>query len=74
MENTQRRLISNMECFNVFTYGSGEHYSYYIPDEIRESIKEELGSSKEQFERVQDIIKHSAKVNSNNEYDIFSGY
>ena len=30
--------------------------------------------SKEQFERVQDIIKHSAKVNSNNEYDIFSGY
>ena len=30
--------------------------------------------SKEQFERVQDIIKHSVKVNSNNEYDIFSGY
>ena len=30
--------------------------------------------SKEQFEKVQDIIKHSAKVNSNNEYDIFSGY
>lgn len=30
--------------------------------------------SKEQFERVQDIIKYSAKVNSNNEYDIFSGY
>ena len=30
--------------------------------------------SKEQFARVQDIIKHSAKVNSNNEYDIFSGY
>ena len=25
--------------------------------------------SKEQFERVQDIIKHSVKVNSNNEYD-----
>ncbi len=32
------------ECFNVFTYDSGEYYSYYyIPDEIRESIKEELG-------------------------------
>ena len=30
--------------------------------------------SKEQFERVQDIIKHSVKVNSNNEYDLFSGY
>ena len=30
--------------------------------------------SKEQFEKVQDIIRHSAKVNSNNEYDIFSGY
>lgn len=30
--------------------------------------------SKQQFEIVQDIIKHSAKVNSNNEYDIFSGY
>lgn len=30
--------------------------------------------SKEQFKRVQDIIKHSVKVNSNNEYDIFSGY
>ena len=30
--------------------------------------------SKEQFERVQDIIKHSVKVNSNNEYDIFSRY
>lgn len=27
--------------------------------------------SKEQFARVQDIIKHSVKVNSNNEYDIF---
>lgn len=30
--------------------------------------------SKDQFERVQDIIKHSTKVSSNNEYDIFSGY
>ena len=30
--------------------------------------------SKEQFERVQYIIKHSVKINSNNEYDIFSGY
>lgn len=30
--------------------------------------------SKEQFERVQDIIKHSVKVNSNNEYDLFSEY
>lgn len=30
--------------------------------------------SKEQFERVQNIIKHSVKVNSNNEYDLFSGY
>ena len=30
--------------------------------------------SKEQFARVQDLIKHSVKVNSNNEYDIFSGY
>lgn len=30
--------------------------------------------SKEQFAKVQDIIKHSVKVNSNNEYDIFSGY
>ena len=30
--------------------------------------------SKEQFARVQDIIKYSVKVNSNNEYDIFSGY
>lgn len=50
-----QRLVSNensmvfsayeqdVECFNVFTYDSGEHYSYYIPDEIRECIKEELG-------------------------------
>ena len=30
--------------------------------------------SKEQFEKVQDILRHSVKVNSNNEYDIFSGY
>ena len=30
--------------------------------------------SKEQFERVQDILKHSVKVNSNNEFDLFSGY
>ena len=30
--------------------------------------------SKEQFARVQDIIKHSVKVNSNNEYNIISGY
>lgn len=29
---------------------------------------------KEQFERVQDIVKHLSKVKSNNEYDIFSGY
>ena len=30
--------------------------------------------SKEQFEKVQDIFRHSVKVNSNNEYDIFLGY
>ena len=30
--------------------------------------------NKEQFDKVQDILKHSVKVNSNNEYDIFSGY
>lgn len=29
---------------------------------------------KKQFERVQNIIKHSTKINSNSEYDIFSGY
>ena len=29
---------------------------------------------KEQFEEVQCIIKHSIKTNSNNKYDIFSGY
>ena len=29
---------------------------------------------REQFEKVQGIIKHSIKTNSNNEYDIFSGY
>ena len=29
---------------------------------------------KEQFERVQNIIKHSTRINSNSEYDIFSGY
>lgn len=33
----------DVECFNVFTYDSGEYYSYYIPDEIREIIKKELG-------------------------------
>ncbi len=50
-----KRLVSNensmifsayeqdVECFYVFTYNSGEYYSYYIPDEIREIIKEELG-------------------------------
>ncbi len=50
-----QRLVSNensmifsayeqeVECFNVFTYDSGKYYSYYIPDEIRECIKEELG-------------------------------
>lgn len=30
--------------------------------------------SREQFEKVQDIIRHSVKVDLNNEYDIFSGY
>ena len=29
---------------------------------------------REQFEKVQGIIKHSIKTNSNDEYDIFSGY
>ncbi len=33
----------DLEFFNVFAYDSGEYYSYYIPDEIREIIKEELG-------------------------------
>lgn len=33
----------DVECFNVFAYDDGEHYSYYIPDEIRGIIKEELG-------------------------------
>ena len=33
----------DIECFNVFAYDNGEHYSYYIPDEIRVIIKEELG-------------------------------
>lgn len=33
----------DVECFNVFVYDSGKHYSYYIPDEIRIIIKEELG-------------------------------
>lgn len=33
----------DVECFNVFAYDDGECYSYYIPDEIREIIKEELG-------------------------------
>ena len=28
----------------------------------------------EQFNTVQDIIKHSTKINSNSKYDIFSGY
>ena len=28
----------------------------------------------EQFNNVQDIIKHSTKINSNSKYDIFSGY
>ena len=32
----------DVECFNVFVYDSGEHHSYYIPDEIRKIIKEEL--------------------------------
>ena len=30
--------------------------------------------SKKQFERVQNILRHSIKINSNNEYNIFSGY
>ena len=33
----------DVECFNVFAYENGKHYSYYIPDEIKEIIKEELG-------------------------------
>ena len=33
----------DVECFNVFAYDEGKHYSYYIPDEIRKIIKEELG-------------------------------
>ena len=50
-----QRLVSNensvvfsayeqdVEFFNVFVYDAGNHYSYYIPDELREIIKEELG-------------------------------
>ena len=33
----------DVECFNVFAYDDGKHYSYYIPDELRKIIKEELG-------------------------------
>lgn len=33
----------DMECFNVFAYENGKYYSYYIPDEIKEIINEELG-------------------------------
>ncbi len=33
----------DVECFNVFAYENGKYYSYYIPDEIKEIIKEELG-------------------------------
>ena len=33
----------DVEYFNVFVYDNGEHYSYYIPDELRTIIKEELG-------------------------------
>ena len=33
----------DVECFNVFVYDRGNYYSYYIPDELRKIIKEELG-------------------------------
>ena len=33
----------DVECFNVFAYDDGKHYSYYIPDELRKIIKEEMG-------------------------------
>lgn len=33
----------DVECFNVFAYENGKYYSYYIPDEIKEIINEELG-------------------------------
>ncbi|MBR1884001.1 MAG: hypothetical protein IJ809_03535 [Clostridia bacterium] len=33
----------DVECFNVFVYDNGNNYSYYIPDEIKEIIKEEFG-------------------------------
>ena len=32
----------DVEHFTVFAYDSGEHYSYYIPDEIRKIIRDEL--------------------------------
>ena len=32
----------DVEFFNAFAYDAGNHYSYYIPDEIRKIIKEEL--------------------------------
>ena len=35
--------VQDVECFNVFAYENGKDYYYYIPDEIKEIIKEELG-------------------------------
>lgn len=32
----------DVEHFTVFVYENGEHYSYYIPDEIRKIIIDEL--------------------------------
>lgn len=49
------RLVSNensmifsayeqdVECFTVFVYDNGTCYSYYIADEIRDIIRDELG-------------------------------
>lgn len=33
---------SDVESFFVFAYDKGSYYAYYIPDEIRKIIKEEL--------------------------------
>lgn len=32
----------DVECFTVFAYDNGKNYTYYIPDEIRKIIKDEL--------------------------------
>ena len=55
----------DVECFTVFVYENGDHYSYYIPDEIRKIIRDELKfwyNFKQDVEEVKIVFESNVKL------------